>query len=155
MVKKIGSLGLIVGGILGMIGGIMVFVKMGQLGSGSLIGAAFSANEATKMAVLARVGAIIMFVAAIIAIAGVCMANIKKGGAVASLIFGIIAFIGQFLINPITSLDSAIFAGAEQIGGAAFGTVLIIVSGLVLAILGLVGLLSKNKTVSYTGSSQQ
>lgn len=144
MVKKIGSLGLLIGGVLAVIGVIGAFAS------------STNPDAIINMAVLARVGSIIVFVAAIVAVAGVIMTNAKKGGAVASMIFGVIAFIGQFLINPITSWQAAFgaaFSGNAEgaVEGAALGLILIAVSGIVLLILGIVGLVSKNKTNTFNG----
>ncbi|MDE7231298.1 MAG: hypothetical protein K2N56_12520 [Oscillospiraceae bacterium] len=146
MVKKIGSLGLLVGGVLALIGAIGAIVNSMSV----------NVKATMDMAVLARVGSIIAFVAAIIAVAGVVMTNAKKGGAIASMIFGVLAFIGQFLINPITSWQAATdaaFGGNAKgaAGGAIIGLILIAISGIVLLILGIVGLVSKNKNNTFNG----
>lgn len=142
MVKKLGSAGMLIGGLMAAIGGIVAFINAGLV----------KINAAMSMAILARVGAIITFVAAIVIIAGVFMAGSpKKGGAIAGMIFAVIAFIGQFMINPITSWRAAASASlsgkAEAAGGAAaIGLFLLIISGLVCFIMGIVGAASKNKS---------
>lgn len=142
MVKKLGSAGMLIGGLMAAIGGIFAFINAYSM----------KINAAISMAVLARVGAIITFVAAIVIIAGVVMSGTpKKGGAIAGMIFAIIAFIGQFMINPITSWRAAASAGlsgnAKAAGGtAAIGLFLLIISGFVCFIMGVVGAASKNKS---------
>lgn len=142
MVKKIGNAGLLVGGLLAVIGAVGAIVNSVSVNVSGTI----------SMAVLSRVGAIISFVTAIIIIAAAVMAaEPKKGGAVAKLIFGVLAFVGQFLINPITGLKAAAnaaFSSSAQsaIQGAFIGLIFLAVSGLVLLIMGIVGLASKNKT---------
>ena len=146
MVKKIGSLGLLVGGVLAVIGAIGAMVNSAN----------FNVDATMNMAVLARVGSIIVFVAAIVAVAGVVMTNARKGGAITSMIFAVLAFIGQFLINPITgwkAAASAAFGSNSEgaAGGAIVGLILIMISGIVLLILGIVGLVSKNKNNTFNG----
>lgn len=142
MVKKLGSAGMLIGGLMAAISGIVALISAG----------AGKINAAMSMAVLARVGAIIAFVAAIVIVAGVVMSGTpKKGGAIAGMVFALIAFIGQFMINPITGWKAAASAGlsdnAEAAGGAAaIGLLLLIVSGLVCFIMGIVGAASKNKS---------
>ena len=139
MVKKIGLAGTIIGGLLAAIGGILAFVG--------------SANEDIEgiinMAVLSRVGAIILFVCTLVVLAVAFMtAGSKKGGAVARMIFGIAAFVGQFLIDPYTSLaamtKAALYGDPDTVvamGGAGF--LIITISGIVLLIMGIVGIVSK------------
>ena len=139
MVKKIGSAGMLIGGLLAAIGGIVSMISFASL----------KITNAMNMAVLGRVGAIITFIAAIIVVAGVFMAGEpKKGGAIAGMVFAVFAFIAQFMINPITSWGAAASAGlsghAESAGGAAIiGLILLAISGIVCLIMGIVGLASK------------
>ena len=141
MVKKIGSAGMLVGGLLAAIGGLVSMLNFASL----------NINAAMGMAVMGRVGAIIVFIAAIVVLAGVFMAGeTRKGGAIAGLVFAVFAFGAQFMINPITSWKAAFTAGfsgnAEAAGGAAvIGLILLAVSGLVCAIMGIVGLVSKKR----------
>ena len=157
MIKKIGALGLLIGGLLAAIGGIGSIANAASLtDTTSFRGMASAVDAAINMAVLARVGAIIAFVAAIVAVAGVVKDNMKKGGAITSMVFAVVAFIGQFMINPITSWKNAASAGmsgnAEAQGvGASIGLILLILSGIVLLILGVVGLVSKNKSTTFNG----
>ena len=141
MIKKIGSAGMLVGGLLAAIGGV-----------GAIINTASSQIKgAMNMAVLGRVGAIIIFVSAIIVVAGVFMTKAqKKGGAIAGMIFAVLAFVAQFMINPITSWKAAASAGLSgnvesTVGAAAIGLILLAVSGLVCLIMGIVGLAPKKK----------
>lgn len=105
--------------------------------------------SAMSMAVLGRVGAIIAFVAAIVVVAGVVMSGAtKKGGAIAGMVFAVLAFIAQFMINPITSWQAAANATlsghAKSAGGAAvIGLILLAVSGIACIITGIIGLASK------------
>ena len=141
MVKKIGSAGMLIGGLLAAIGGLVSMLNFASL----------NINAAMGMAVMGRVGAIIAFIAAIVVLAGVFMAGeTRKGGAIAGMVFAVLVFIAQFMINPITSWKAAFNAGfsgnAEAAGGAAvIGLILLAVSGLVCAIMGIVGLVSKKK----------
>lgn len=141
MIKKLGSAGMLIGGLLAAIGGVGAFINA----------ASINIKGAMNMAVLGRVGAIIIFVAAIIVVAGVFMTGAqKKGGAIAGMIFAVIAFVAQFMINPITSWQAAASASlggnAEAAGGAAsIGLILLIISSIVCLIMGIVGLASKKK----------
>lgn len=141
MVKKIGNVGLILGGIAAAIGGILAFVMSGAEDVDGIIG----------MAVLSRIGAIVVFVSAIAVVADAFMAGSKKGGAITKMVFGLIAFVGQFLINPYTSLGAMIKAAFTRdmdsiVAMGAIGFLAIALSGIVLLIMGIVGVASKNNT---------
>ncbi len=144
MIKKIGSLALFVGGILAVIGAIGTFSNASKA-AGTNIKAI---DYAIKMAGLARAGAIVVFVGAIIAIAGVCMSGVRKNGAITSMAFAIFAFVGQILIDPITEWESV--SGATLNKGSVIGLIAINVSGLVVMILGLAGLVSKSRITTYS-----
>lgn len=150
--KKIGCVGLIIGGLLAAIGAI-----------GSMISAQNDDESMFAMAVMSRVGAIIAFVAAIVVVAGVfSMANSKKGGAITSMFFGVLAFVGQFLINASTSQNAfnnalrnilnsnrgmPISVGIERVAlPIGIGRIFLLISGVVMVIMGIVGLASKDKT---------
>lgn len=138
MVKKIGCAGTVIGGLLAMIGGIVAFVNSAKVDVSGVIG----------MAIMARIGAIILFISAIAIIADAFMNGSPVVGAIVRMVFGTAAFVGQFLINPYTSLkamlNSALTNGAKATGvTAAIGFIIIIISGLVLLIMGVVGLASK------------
>lgn len=141
MLKKVGNVGLILGGLAAAVGGILAFVMSKNVAVGGMIG----------MAVLSRIGAIVLFVSAIAVLADAFMtAGSKKGGAVTKMIFGLIAFVGQFFINPYTSMANmlkAAFSGNAQsaVNLAAVGFIAIAVSGIVLLIMGIKGVASKKK----------
>lgn len=149
--KKIGNAGLLIGGLLGLIGAVLAIVNS----------AAISINGVIGMSVMARIGSIIMFISAIAIVAATVMGkDLKKGGAIAKMVFAVLAFVGQFLINPYTSwqaLISASFGGsARDVGMTGFiGFIFIAVSGLTLLIMGIVGLASKNKAMYNNGMMGQ
>ncbi len=165
MVKKIGALVLLIGGILGAIGGITAFVTLYSIGEkaekiksySEMFAFINSLNSDIKkvmdMAVLARVGAIILFIAAIIVTVGVFMEGSKKNGAISCLIFGVAAFAGQFMINPLTSAEAAAnFVASESASETVTrGLIFIGVSGVILAINGLIILVSKKKNINFVG----
>lgn len=105
-------------------------------------------DYAIKMAELARAGAIIVFIGAIIAIVGVCMSGVRKNGAITSMAFAVFAFVGQILIAPITRWESAAGAALNQV--SVIGLIAINVSGFVLMILGLAGMVSKSRLTTYS-----
>ena len=139
MVKKIGSVGLLLGGLVAAIGAIGCFLST----------VSFNILAIRNLAITARVGAIVLLVSALIVLVAVCTkAGSKKGVAIASLIFSIFAFIGQFLISPFISAEAAIGAlGSLQASaaGVIIGLVLIAVFGVLSLIMGIVGLASKDK----------
>lgn len=141
MGKKIGNAGLLIGGLLGLIGAVLAFVNS----------ATVSVNGVIGMAIMARIGSIIMFISAIAVVAVTFMGkDQKKGGEITKIIFGAAAFVGQFLINPYTGLRSMVYAGfsgnmKSTLEAAVVGFIIIAVSGLTLLIMGIVGLASKNK----------
>ena len=144
MIKKIGSLALFVGGILAVIGVIGTFSNASKAAGANVK----AIDYAIKMADLARAGAIVVFVGAIIAVAGACMSGVRKNGAITSMAFAVFAFVGQILIDPITEWKSA--AGAALSRVSVIGLIAINVSGLVVMILGLAGLVSKSRITTYS-----
>ena len=159
MIKKIGSLALLVGGILGAIGGFAALGTLYSIGSGAqsgsltFLGLLEDIKTVMNMAVLGRVGAIIMFISAIVVVAGVFMEGSKKSGAISVGIFGLAAFIGQFMINPITSIEAAqgIVGSDSASDNVIKGLVMIGICGVVLAINGLIILVSKKKNINFIG----
>lgn len=156
MVKRIGSVGTLLGGLLGLIGSIGAVVTSVSIYNaarsvsswGDLGGLMGKAQTLMNFAVLMRVAAIVLLVAGIIAIAGAVMEKSGMGAQVAGMIFAVVAFIGQFLINPLTSTSAAASsAGTDtsSLGGQVLiGVVLIAVSGLVSLIVGIVGAAKKS-----------
>lgn len=160
MVKKLGNIVLIVGGLLAVVGGT---IDCANLMFDMNIGDVFA------MAVLARIGAIMLFVGAIGVLAAAYLTSgSKKGstiaGAVARMFFGTAAFVGQFLINPFTSKNAmlrAIASAADKgfqsgsisssdladtlYNAAQYGFIIIAVSGMVLLIMGFEGVAPKKK----------
>ncbi|MDE7231053.1 MAG: hypothetical protein K2N56_11290 [Oscillospiraceae bacterium] len=145
MLKKIGSIGLIIGSLLALTGVVGVFLEIPDTTfrtSGRLM----------AMACLARAGAIVLFAAAIVCVAGVFLTHLKKGGAITGMVFALIAFVGQFFIEPITSpkaLFSVPYSEIKTAGFFAFlGLMQIALGGVVLFFMGIVGVVSKKKVDS-------
>lgn len=85
MLKKVGNVGLILGGLAAAVGGILAFVMSAKGAPGGMV----------NMAILSRIGAIVVFLSAIAVLAGAFMtAGSKKGGAITKMVFGLIAFVG-------------------------------------------------------------
>lgn len=141
MLKKVGNVGLILGGLAAAVGGILAFVMSKNSSVGGVVG----------MAILSRIGAIVVFLSAIAVLAEVFMtAGSKKGGAVTKMIFGLIAFVGQFFINPYTSMMNVFklaFSSNLQavVNMAAIGFIAIGISGIVLLTMGIAEVASKKK----------
>lgn len=141
MLKKVGNVGLILGGLAAAVGGILAFVMSAKGAPGGMV----------NMAILSRIGAIVVFLSAIAVLAGAFMtAGSKKGGAITKMVFGLIAFVGQFLINPYTSIANMLklaFSGKARAAAdlAATGFIIIGISGIVLLITGIVEVASKKK----------
>ena len=134
MVKKIGSVGLLLGGLVAAIGAI----------GGILSAVSYNILAIRNLAITARVGAIVLLVSALIVLVAVCTkAGSKKGVAIASLIFSIFAFIGQFLLSPVISVW-ALGSLQASAAGVIIGLVLIAVFGVLSLIMGIVGLASKD-----------
>ena len=99
------------------------------------------------MAVLARVGAIMAFVAAIVILVAAFMGNMKKGAGVVGAFFAVIAFIAQFMIDPVTSLGalgSAAISGSSTPGAVVFGFILMLIAGIGSIITGIINTVMKN-----------
>lgn len=138
--KKLGGGAAALGGLLALIGGIGMIANS-ESGNGSGI---------MGMAILSRVGAIIAFIAGIALVAAVFRGNLKKGAAVTGGIFAVIAFIAQFMINPLTSEQAALAATFSRnyeanIAAAGIGMLLLIVSGVALIVTGIISAVGKNK----------
>lgn len=148
MNKKICGGALALGGLLSLIGGIVCMVN--SMSVKMLFDSAFNATVGTS--IFARIAAIITFVAAIGLLAVVFRTpGSKKGAAVTGGIFAVIGFIGQILINPLTSSDS--LAGAlfdyndgSAAGSSVIGMLMIIIAGIATLICGIVNLASKERT---------
>lgn len=93
-------------------------------------------DEVIIMACLARAGAIVLFAAAITCVVGVFLAHLKKGGAITGMVFALIAFVGQFFLEPITSRKALLSLTYENAFSAGFfvglGAMLISIGGVVL-----------------------
>lgn len=146
MLKKIGGGALALGGLLSLIGAI------GGIANSTSMETPFdSAFKATVgMSILARIGAIIAFVAAIVLIAAVFRTNgSKKGAAITGAVFAVIAFIGQFMINPLTS-EAGLFktnydySDTSAAATAVIGLLLLAAAGIATLITGIISLVSKN-----------
>lgn len=145
MLKKIGSIGLIIGSPLALIGTVGAFLKIPNSTIRTF-------DEVMTMACLARAGAIVLFAAAITCVVGVFLAHLKKGGAITGMVFALIAFVGQFLIEPITSRVAVLSVSYEEAVSAGFfaglGLMLIAIGGVILFFMGIAGLVSKKKVDS-------
>lgn len=108
-------------------------------------------NATISMAIFTRVAVIIDFVAAIALIAIVFRTpGFKKGAAITGGVFATMAFIGQFLINPLTNAEglTEILTDARPIGGAITGLLIIPVAGIATLICGIISLVAKSSTVT-------
>lgn len=150
MLKKIGSIGLIIGSLLALTGVVGVFLKIPN--------STFrTSGGVMTMACLARAGAIFLFAAAIVCVAGAFLAHLKKGGAITGMVFALIAFVGQFFIEPITSPIAVLSLTYEESKSAGFfvflGVMLIALGGVVLFFMGIAGVTSKKKIKADSDSS--
>lgn len=146
MLKKIGGGALALGGLLSLIGAIG--------GIANSVSMKYPFDSAFKvtigMSILARIGAIIAFVAAIVLIAAVFRTNgSKKGAAITSAVFAVIAFIGQFMINPLTSEAGLLkanydYSDTSAAASAVIGLLLLTAAGIATLITGIISLVSKN-----------
>lgn len=142
--KKIGSALLLIGGLLALIGAI------GALGASMVVKTEEDVKTIINMSVLARVGSIVAFVSALIAIAGSVLGKYGKGSSVTGAVFAAAAFIGQFMINPFTSeeaaMKAAFSANSDSLAATAgLGLLLIAAAGLACFIVGIVGLAIKKR----------
>lgn len=168
MVKRLLNAGLIISGLISLIGGIIAIIN---LNSGEIKTSAMDTlNNMFNMATMGRVGAIICFAISLILVAVAFVTNeSNKAPSFATAIFGTTAFVAQFLFNPITSISAyinAIIDGAAYIYDSAdsyteaaqrllgsiktqsnVGLVILIFSGLVLIVMGIVGLAKKDDMV--------
>ena len=145
VMKKIGSAALLIGGLLST-AGIVIAIVISATNP-------ININGQIGMMIMARIGAIITFVGSILAVAGACKDNLKKGGAITSLVFGILMFVAQMLIDPFTSYESytisGLFGDIKPIIAATIGMLYIGIFGIVLFIMGIVGLAKKSKKQEY------
>lgn len=165
MIKKIGALALLIGGVLGAIGGISSLAEIYSIeekarnAKNSLSGAIAVlgslddvAKKISGMAVLARVGAIILLIASIVVVAGVFMEGSKKNAVISYIVVGIAAFVGQFMINPITNKEAVLnWLVSDTDDDAVKGLVFISICGVILAINGLIILFSRKKNINFVG----
>lgn len=165
MIKKIGALALLIGGVLGAIGGISAFAMIYSIdtraeSAKNSLSEAFAllsslegeAKKIANMAVLARVGAIILLIASIAVVAGVFMEGSKKNAVISYIVVGIAAFVGQFMINPITNAESTLnWLVSDTSDNVVKGLIFIGVCGVILAINGLIILFSRKKNINFVG----
>ena len=159
MAKKICNIVLIVGGLLALVGATVAGLNLG-------VRTNMPVSAFYAMAILARISAIMLLVGGIGVLAfAFKTADAKKGralaGTVARMVFGVAAFVGQFLINPFTSENAMLrtiefytktVSGefpngsnleANLLTTALVGFFIIAVSGFVLLIMGMEGIASK------------
>ncbi|MCM1166724.1 MAG: hypothetical protein NC299_10620 [Lachnospiraceae bacterium] len=134
MYKKICGGVLAIGGLLCAIGGI-----------GAMANSATRKLQATiNMAILARVGAIIAFVAAIALIAVVFRdQRLGKRAPIVGGVFALAGFIGQFLIDPMTSIEGMM--STRSAGGAVVGVFMLVAAGIGALVCGIVSVASKQR----------
>lgn len=144
MVKKIVNAVLALGGLLGFIGALVSFICAASLTNISSFSKGLSLiTTIANMLIMARVGCIIAFVAALVFIGVTVMAKDGgMGGAVATVILGTVAFVGQFMM----------FSGSE--GAAGVGYILVAIICLVITILGVLGV-AKKPAYTYGAMNSQ
>lgn len=98
------------------------------------------------MSILARIGAILLFVAAAVRVfVALTAKDTKIGAAIAVAIFGVLAFVGQFIISPFINMDNIFDCADAMSGSSSTGYILLAASSIALLVFGIVGLVKKNK----------
>lgn len=144
--KKICGGALAFGGLLTLVGGV------GGIANSASMEFPFDAafKGTIGMSILARIGAIIAFIAAIALVAAVFRTSgSKKGAAITGAVFALTAFIGQFMIDPLTSEAGLLktnydYSDTSAAATAALGLILLAAAGLAALITGIISLVSKN-----------
>lgn len=145
-VTKIAKAAELIGALIGLICGlIVVFQLIGA--TTSISGAIAAAQNVPGMAVFARVGVFIMFFGAIAAAVLSGMSKQKMVGSIIGCILALIAFICNFMLNTISSLENLAIAGYTgnyDPGAIVFSLFAIIVISLIVAIMSIVGIAKKS-----------
>lgn len=147
-VTKIAKLAELIGALIGLICSlIVVFQLIGA--SSSISGAIAAAQNVPGMTVFARVGVFIMFFGAVGDAVLSGMSKQKMVGSVIGCVLALIAFICNFMLNTISSLENLAIAGYTgnyDPGAIVFSLFAIIVISLILAIMSIVGIAKKSDT---------
>lgn len=118
---------LMMGGLVMLIGTIGFFVN-----NYSSRHTTANTEYAMGCAIVARIGAILTLLFALILIIAVCLKKLKRQGIVAAGFFALMGFVGQFMINSVTNMRSAISSlfkrGSAET--AFIGFILLFVAGL-------------------------
>lgn len=141
VIRKITGALLLIGGLLMIIGTIGFFVN-GSTTSLDLE----NALDAMQMAVVARVGAITAFTAALFLVIVIFAKNLYRGSGVTAGVFALIGFVAQIMINPATSpaaAASSLFNPGSAVA-ASIGFIMLIVAGLGTLITGIINLAAKS-----------
>lgn len=156
MIKKILNVGLIVGGLMMLVGGIIAVINV------FMIEELDEPDVMFGWAIVTRIGAITCFTLSLALIGFVFLfRESNKIPAYVAGVAGVLGFVGQFLFNPVTSLEamsSALLSHLSSIlssgsrdsvagiiqGPSATGLFFAIVAGIVMLAVGIMGLVKKS-----------
>lgn len=147
----------LIGAVCAFIGCLITVIQL--IGASQSFGGIIDAiSNVPGLVVFARIGVFVMFFAAVGAAVLSGMAKMSMAGSVVGCIFALVAFIFNFVLSPISSIQNMAVAGMSgnfDPASIVVALIAILIISVVIAIMSLVGALKTQAPASFNGAYAQ